>query len=264
MENFDIDWSHNIAAIFRGNKKYLKVVKDVDLVDLNSLIAIDKQKQEICDNTEWFLSDQEANNALLWGARGTGKSSLIKGLLGKYQDDGLRIVEIPRNELRYLVDICDYLRNVDKKFIIFCDDLSFDRGDENYNALKGILEGSIEAPAKNILFYATSNRRHLMPEKMSDNLDARFDGRELHQSDAVEDQLSLSDRFGLILSFPSIDQSTYFDIVDSYFKDFTKDKKELHVQAASYATKRGVRSGRVAKQFFKIKRSLINEVISSF
>ncbi len=250
MEDFEIDWSQNIAAIFRGNKKYLKAVKDIDLIDLDSLIAIDKQKQEICDNTELFLANHKANNALLWGARGTGKSSLIKGLLNKYKDDGLCIVEIPRNELGYLVDICDALRNVDKKFILFCDDLSFDKGDNSYKMLKGALEGSIEAPAKNILFYATSNRRHLIPEKMSDNFDAKYIEEELHQSDAIEEQLSLSDRFGLILSFPSIDQPTYFDIVDSYFKDFTKNRDVLHTQAARYATKRGVRSGRVAKQFF--------------
>lgn len=250
MNNQTIDWNTTLAAVWRSNKQYLKPITEIDLIDIKSLIGIDIQKQKMCLNTELFLAGKEANHALLWGARGMGKSSIIKAVLNKYHSQGLRIIEIPKDDLVYLLDITDEIRNLDQKFIIYCDDLSFEQGDASYKALKSTLEGTIEAPPKNILIYATSNRRHLMPEKMTDNLIRSMVGNEIHEADSTEEKMSLSDRFGLMLSFYAVNQAIYLQIVDSYFPSFRGDIKKLHLEAINYATQKGSRSGRVAKQFY--------------
>ena len=258
MRDNSIDWSNTIAAVWRTHKQLLKPINDIDFIALDSLIGIDSQIEQLCFNTELFLSGKQAHHALLWGARGMGKSSLIKGILNKYHTDGLRVIEIPKDDLVYLLDITDDVRDREQKFLIFCDDLSFEEGDASYKSLKSSLEGTIEAPPKNVLVYATSNRRHLIPEKMSENRESKlFDG-EIHQGETTEEKVSLSDRFGLMLSFYAANQKTYLEMVDSYFSNlnessgesFAIDIERLHRAAIQYATQKGNRSGRVAKQFF--------------
>jgi len=184
------------------------------------------------------------------GARGTGKSSLIKAILNEYQDRDLRLIEVFKNDLQNLPDIVDQIRELEYRFIIYCDDFSFDEGDTSYIVLKTVLDGSIEAPPDNVVLYATSNRRHLMPEYMKDNLDSGVVDGELHYADAIEEKVSLSDRFGLWLSFYSPDQQGYLAIVDSYFADYQGDRSRLHEEAIRFAMRRASRSGRTAKQFF--------------
>ena len=184
------------------------------------------------------------------GARGTGKSSLIKAILNEYQDRDLRLIEVFKNDLQNLPDIVDQIRDLEYRFIIYCDDFSFDEGDTSYIVLKTVLDGSIEAPPDNVVLYATSSRRHLMPEYMKDNLDSGVVDGELHYADAIEEKVSLSDRFGLWLSFYSPDQQGYLAIVDSYFADYQGDRSRLHEEAIRFAMRRASRSGRTAKQFF--------------
>ena len=213
-------------------------------------MGIDSQKKQLIENTERFLAGLPANNALLWGARGTGKSSLIKALLNEYGGSGLRVVEVDKDDLIYLPEIVDEIRDINLQFILYCDDLSFDTADSRYKSLKSVLEGSIEMPPENVLLYATSNRRHLMPERMSDNLDTRVVDGEVHYSDAVEEQISLSDRFGLWLPFYVQPLLTYLEIVDRYFADYDGDRQELHRLALDFAQQRASKSGRTAKQFY--------------
>ncbi len=262
--NSSIDWSNYLAAVWRTHKKYLKPIKDIDFIPLDSLIGIDKQKKQICLNTELFLSGYQANHVLLWGARGMGKSSIIKGLLERYHTQGLRVIEIPKEDLVHLLDICDEIRELNYKFIIFCDDLSFEEGDASYKALKSVLEGTIEAPPKNILVYTTSNRRHLLSEKMSDNVNKEVINGQIHLGDVIEEKMSLSDRFGLSLSFYSVDQVIYLKMVDNYFGDVKADKHKIHQEAIRYAMQKGIRSGRVAKQFYNYYQLLLREFKPTF
>ncbi len=255
MNSSTIEWSQYLAAVWRTNRAYLKPVKDIDFISLESLIGIERQVEAVCRNTEQFLAGEEANHVLLWGARGMGKSSIIKGLLAKYHKEGLRVIEIPKDDLVHLLDICDDIRELAYKFIIFCDDLSFEEGDASYKALKSTLEGTIESPPKNILVYATSNRRHLLPERMSDNQSREIINGEIHQSDAVEEKMSLSDRFGLSLSFYSVDQETYLNMVEHYFGDMGAEREKIHKESLRFATQKGIRSGRVAKQFHAYYRN---------
>ena len=245
-----INWKMVSAAVWRPNKEALKPVKKIDAVKLDELIGIDRQKTELVNNTKNFLARKPANNALLWGSRGTGKSSLVKALLSEYHNQGLRLIEIYKTELYNLPDIVDEIRELPYRFIIYCDDFSFDINDDSYIALKTVLEGSIEAPPENVLIYATSNRRHLVPETRQDNNSSQMVEGELHYSDAIEEKISLSDRFGLWLSFYQPDQDTYLAMVDNYFPGFKGDKKELHLEAIRFATSRASRSGRTAKQFY--------------
>ena len=245
-----IDWTQIPAAVWRQQKNTLKPVKSIDPVTLDSLIGIERQKNELVTNTERFIAGKPANNALLWGARGTGKSSLIKAILNKYQSDGLRLVEVFKNDLHNLPDIVDDLRDQSQRFVIYCDDFSFEANENSYVALKTVLEGSIEKPPENVLLYATSNRRHLMPEFMKDNLDSEIIDGELHYSDAIEEKISLSDRFGLWLSFYQPDQQGYLEIIDSYFPNYQGDRKVLHDAAKVFAASRASKSGRTAKQFY--------------
>jgi predicted AAA+ superfamily ATPase len=249
--DFMIDWNSCYAAIYRAKKEFLKPVKYLEEIGFNNLVGIEKQKNEIITNTERFLQNLPANNVLLWGARGTGKSSLIKAVLNEYKKDGLRLIEIDRDDLDDLIEISDLIREEPYKFIIFCDDLSFEEGEKGYKGLKRILEGSIESPPKNIKIYATSNRRHLITEYHSDNDGTKVGSRgEIHYSDNVEEKISLSDRFGLWLSFYHGNQDDYLNVVDSYFKDYTGDKTELHKEALLFAQRRASKSARTAKQFY--------------
>jgi predicted AAA+ superfamily ATPase len=246
----DIDWAQVRAAIWSSRRGLLRPVTAVDPVRLADLVGIDPQKTELVQNTERFTSGRPANNALLWGARGTGKSSLIKAVLNEFAGRDLRLIEIYRDELRDLPDIVAGIRGCMQRFILYCDDFSFERGDDSYVGLKSVLEGSIESPPDNVLFYATSNRRHLLPEYMQDNQATRVGAGEVHYSDAVEERIALSDRFGLWLSFYQTDMQGYLAIVDSYFRDYRGSRAELHKSAVLFAATRASRSGRTAKQFF--------------
>ncbi|MET0068723.1 MAG: ATP-binding protein [Candidatus Thiodiazotropha sp.] len=251
-DRMSIDWNKTIAAIWRPRKGYLRAIENIDRIGLDQLVGIDEQKQQLCRNTERFLSAQGANNALLWGSRGTGKSSLIKAVLNNYQAQGLRLIQVDRNDLIELPEIVDEIRELAQRFVVFCDDLTFDIGEASYRALKSVLDGSIEAPPGNILIYATSNRRHLLPESMDENREARLVGDDLHLADTTEEKLALSDRFGLWLSFYAVNWQGYLKIVDSYFPDYAGDREALHEAAKQFAMARGgTKSGRAAKQFFK-------------
>lgn len=246
----EIDWNNTHAAIWRPGSGRLRPVHRADPVRPEQLLGVERQKRALMTNTERFLAGQGANNALLWGSRGTGKSSLIKAMLNAYAERGLRMIEVDADDLGDLPEIIDPLLALPYRFVIFCDDLSFEQGDSRYKGLKRVLEGSLELPPENVLVYASSNRRHLLPEQASDNQGTRVVGTELHHGDAVEEKISLSDRFGLWLSFYPISQPEYLEIVDFYFRDWSGDHDELHAEAIRFAQARGVRSGRVARQFF--------------
>jgi len=245
-----IDWNTTVAAVWRPQKEYLRPVTHIDPVRLDDLLAIDRQKEQLRRNTERFLDGLPANNALLWGARGTGKSSLIKALLNQYRNRGLRLIQVDKDDLITLPEIVDDIRDLPQCFLVFCDDLSFEAGEPGYKALKSVLEGSVELPPANVLVYATSNRRHLLPEYMEENQTAKLVGGEIHFPDAVEEKISLSDRFGLWLSFYPINQDEYLAIVDHYFADYHGDRDTLHEAAKQFALLRGGRSGRIARQFY--------------
>ena len=216
------------------------------LFDLDDLVGVDEAKGEVVRNTAQFVAGFPANNVLLWGERGTGKSSCIKGLLRPFAPKGLRLVEVQKGDLLQITDILRLLRGAPWRFILFCDDLAFDEGEVSYRELKAILEGGIEARPENVLLYATSNRRHLMPEPMTDNL-----GREIHPEEAISEKLSLADRFGLTLSFYSFSQDTYLSIVEHYAErlGLAIGRDELRSEALRWALFKGQRSGRSARQF---------------
>lgn len=246
----EFDWSEVDAAIWRHQRGYLKPVKHIDPVVVEDLLGVERQKQELLANTEQFLRGEPANNVLLWGARGTGKSSLIKAVFNQFRGERLRLIQLDKAGLTDLPEITDELVARPERFIIFCDDLSFDEGERGLRELKSVLEGSIEQPPENVRVYATSNRRHLVPEYMSENQASRVVEGELHLADVIEEKISLSDRFGLWLSFYSLDQQAYLAIVDHLFREVACERELLHSEAKRFAQTRGVRSGRVAKQFF--------------
>lgn len=246
-----IDWEKTPAAIYRANKNILKPVFEIDPIKLENLINIDEQKKVLVENTKKFFNGKKALHALLWGSRGTGKSSLVKALLNEFFEKKLRIIEISKDDLGVLSDVCDDTRSLPFYFIIFCDDLSFEANDISYKQLKSVLEGSIELPPKNVLIYATSNRRHLVSEYKSDNEGVLINNGEIHYSDVVEEKISLSDRFGIWLSFYQGTQRDFLNIVDSYFPNLDyKQREEIHKEAIKFSSLRASRSGRVAKQFF--------------
>lgn len=245
-----INWSNTLAAVWRQRKEILRPVLAIDPITLDDLLGIDSQKQQLIANTERFLNGMPANNVLLWGARGTGKSSLIKALLNAYADRDLRLIEVDKQDLVSLPEIVDDIRELEQRFIIYCDDLSFESNDSRYKSLKSVLEGSIELPPENVRIYATSNRRHLMPEYMKDNLDTQLIDGEVHYSDTIEETISLADRFGLRLGFYPQSTETYLAIVDSLFVGYGGDRNLMHKTALDFAHTRASKSGRTAKQFY--------------
>lgn len=246
-----INFQNDYAAIWRSKKEFLKPVREIENVSFDDLVGIERQKELLRENTERFLENLPSNNVLLWGARGMGKSSLIKALLNTYAPKGLRVLEIDRDDLDDLIEISDMIRDLPYKFIIFCDDLSFEEGEKGYKGLKRILEGSIESPPANVKIYATSNRRHLIPEYQSENQAVKV-GRsgEIHYGDSVEEKISLSDRFGMWISFYHGNQEEYLEVVESYFKEYKGDRELLRAEALRFAQARASKSGRTAKQFY--------------
>ena len=250
MADTRVNWQETPAAVWRRHRSGLRAIRRLDPVRWDDLTGIDRQKRALARNTERFLAGEPSNNALLWGSRGTGKSSLIKALLNRYRDQRLRMIEVDKDDLVNLPEIVDDICDLPYRFVIFCDDLSFDVGESGYKALKSVLEGSLELPPENVRVYATSNRRHLMPEFMSDNVKSEVRGGELHPAEAIEEQVSLADRFGLQLSFYPFSQDIYLQAVDALFPQVA-DREQLHIEAVRFATGKGVRNGRTAQQFFR-------------
>ena len=250
------DWSASIAYRYRKRSSghgSLEPVKHIGHMALGDLKEIDGQKEKIQRNTEQFVSGKPANNVLLTGARGTGKSSLIKACLNEYSKRGLRLIEVDKADLTDLPDIVDVVSDLPEKFIVFCDDLSFEEGEPGYKALKSILDGSVAAATPNVLIYATSNRRHLLPEYMTENLTySRADDGEIHPGEVVEEKISLSERFGLWVSFYPFSQDEYLTIVAQWLSSFGVDQAAIEAARPAslvWALERGSRSGRVAYQF---------------
>ena len=218
----DPDWQSAIAFRWRrqGNSGFIQAVTHPHRITFDALCGIDQQKQRIDQNTQQFVQGYSANNVLLTGARGTGKSSLIKALLNRYAKNGLRLIEVEKHHLVDLHDIVEKIYQRPERFILFCDDLSFETDEPGYKALKVVLDGSIATVSDNMVIYATSNRRHMVPEFMRDNLDTRHIGEEVHPSEAIEEKISLSERFGLWISFYPFDQEHYLQIVRHWLDYF--------------------------------------------
>ena len=250
------DWAASIAYRYRKRSSghgALEPVKNIGSMCLGDLKEIDDQKEKIKRNTEQFVSGKTANNVLLTGSRGTGKSSLIKACLNEYSARGLRLIEVDKADLTDLPDIVDVVSGLPEKFVVFCDDLSFEEGEPGYKALKSILDGSIAAATPNVLIYATSNRRHLLPEYMTENLTyTHTEDGEVHPGEVVEEKISLSERFGLWISFYPFSQDEYLAIVAQWLSSFGIDKNAIEAARPAslvWALERGSRSGRVAYQF---------------
>lgn len=250
------DWSQSIAWRYRKRSSghgTLEPVRHVASMQLADLKEIDGQKEKIERNTLQFVQGKTANNVLLTGARGTGKSSLIKACLNAYAAQGLRLIEVDKADLTDLPDIVDVVSDRPEKFIIFCDDLSFEDGEPGYKALKSILDGSVAAATPNVLIYATSNRRHLLPEYMSENRTyTHTDDGEVHPGEVVEEKISLSERFGLWVSFYPFSQDEYLTIVAQWLASLGVPASAIEAarpEALVWALERGSRSGRVAYQF---------------
>lgn len=249
------DWKASVAFRWRKDARargYLQPVRHVHRIRLADLQGIDAQIRKVEQNTRQFLEGRPANNVLLTGARGTGKSSIVKGLLNKYARQGLRLIEIEKNDLVELPELVDQVAGRAERFLVFCDDLSFEAGDAGYIALKVALDGSISTTSENLLIYATSNRRHLMPEYMQENLDTKYVGEEIHPGETVEEKISLSERFGLWVSFYPFDQDEYLAIVAHWLESFGCARSHAEAareEALQWSLQRGSRSGRVAYQF---------------
>lgn len=250
------DWSASIAFRYRRSRTgqgLMTPIVNIGKLSLDDLKEIDVQKEKLRRNTQQFVNGRGANNVLLTGARGTGKSSVIRACLHEFADQGLRLIEVDKSDLVDLPDLVDIVSLRPEKFIIFCDDLSFDEGESGYKALKSVLDGSVAAASANVLIYATSNRRHLLPEYMSENLTYKHtDDGEVHPGEAIEEKISLSDRFGLWLSFYPFNQDEYLTIVAQWLTAWGCSESAIALarpQALLWALERGSRSGRVAFQF---------------
>lgn len=269
-----IDWQHSIAGYWSRGRWASSIVafEQTGVVSLDDLLHVDAQKDALVQNTRQLLAGLPANNALLWGARGTGKSSLVHGVLTKHAAQGLRLVEVSKDALADLAEVIEQLAHQPFHFIVFCDDLSFEDDDTSYKTLKSVLEGTVLAHAKNVVIYATSNRRHLLVERTSDNAQSKLVDGELHHGEAVEEKISLSDRFGLWLSFYPVRQAEYLDMVNravmrlvthcgparSSDPVFAPDHYRL--EALRWALARGVRNGRSAEHFARhwVGQQLLN------
>ena len=249
------DWKASIAFRWRKTARgqgWLQPVRHVHRIRLADLKGIGAQIRKVEQNTRQFLEGRPANNVLLTGARGTGKSSIVKGLLNKYAKQRLRLIEIEKSDLVDLAAVTDLVAGRPERFLVFCDDLTFHGAEEGYIALKVALDGSISTTSENLLIYATSNRRHLMPEYMAENLETKYVGEEIHPGETVEEKISLSERFGLWVSFYPFDQDEYLAIVAHWLGSFGCPAKEADAareEALQWALLRGSRSGRVAYQF---------------
>lgn len=248
------DWE--AATAFRWRRRNgqvaLQAVSRPHAIRLQDLCDIDDQKEQIERNTRQFVEGRFANNVLLTGARGTGKSSLVKALLNAYAERGLRLIEVDKDDLIDLPDIIEMVQDRPERFIIFSDDLSFEEGEPGYKALKSVLDGSVAALPENVLIYATSNRRHLMPEYHHENRQTRHVDGEIHPGEAVEEKVSLSERFGLWISFYPFSQDEYLAIVGHWLQSYGLDSQAIEAarqEALQWALQRGSRSGRVAAQF---------------
>ena len=251
------DWSASIAFRYRkrGASGLLEPVRHVATIRLGTLVEVEPQKERLLRNTRQFVEGHAANNVLLTGARGTGKSSLIKACLNEFAPQGLRLIEVDKADLVDLPDIVELVAMRPERFIVFCDDLSFDEGEPGYKALKSILDGSVAQSSDNVLIYATSNRRHLLPEYMKENLSYQHteDG-EVHPGEVVEEKISLSERFGLWISFYPFSQDEYLAIVAQWLRGYGVPEERIAAarqESLVWALERGSRSGRVAFQFAK-------------
>jgi len=251
----DPDWTASVAYRYRkrGGSGVLEPVRHVASIQLTDLQEVEPQKARLLRNTEQFVAGRPANNVLLTGARGTGKSSLIKACLNAYSGQGLRLIEVDKADLVDLPDLVDRVAARPERFIVYCDDLSFDEGEPGYKALKSMLDGTVSQASDNVLIYATSNRRHLLPEYMKDNLSyTHTEDGEVHPGEVIEEKISLSERFGLWISFYPFTQAEYLAIVAQWLRHFGIDEAGIAAarqDALVWALERGSRSGRVAHQF---------------
>jgi uncharacterized protein len=265
-----IDWSACHAANWRRHSfsGYLEPVRVTDTTDLDTLLGVEKQREIMVSNTRQFLKGLPANNALLWGSRGTGKSSLVKGLLNRFAPEGLRVIQVEKEDLIYLSEIFASVENEPYRFILLCDDLTFEVGELSYKMLKSALDGSVYSAPDNVLIYVTSNRRHLLPEYDSDLIGGKFVNGELQQSEAMEEKVSLSDRFGLWVAFHVFNQDRYLDAVRLCVEREAKNRgieipwtKDLELDAIQWSHDKSKRCGRTAFQFSKnwVGRYLLGE-----
>ncbi|WP_432785484.1 hypothetical protein AAEX37_02308 [Oligella sp. MSHR50489EDL] len=250
----ETDWS---AIAYRWRRKdntaWLAPIYKIDAIEPVDLLHVERQKEILERNTRMFVQGKPANNVLMTGTRGTGKSSLVRAMLSQFADQGLRLIEIDKDDLADLSEIADLVRDREERFVIFCDDLSFEHGESGYKALKSILDGSIADSGDNLLIYATSNRRHLMPEYHSENLQNSTGPQgEIHPGEAVEEKVSLSERFGIWLSFYPFNQDQYLAIVNYWLKQMGCPEEHIaasRTEALQWTLERGSRSGRVARHF---------------
>lgn len=249
------DWNASVAFRLhhRAGQLRLEPVRTVEKLTRESLKNVDRQLQAIETNTRQFVSHLPANNVLLTGARGTGKSSLVRAMLTHYADQGLRLIEVDKSDLLFLQDVVDLVSDRPERFIVFCDDLSFEEGEAGYKALKSVLDGSIAGTSDNVLVYATSNRRHMLPQMMKDNLQTQHvDNGEVRPAEAIEEKVSLSDRFGLWISFHSFNQDEYLEAVKVWLNHFGMPfTDQARLIALRWTIERGSKSGRLAYQFAK-------------
>lgn len=269
-----IDWQQTHAArwMAQGNGGWLRPLLTASEAHLQDLVGVDRQKSLLQANTRQFVQGFPANNALLWGARGTGKSSLVRALQAEYAGRGLRLIEIDKTDLLHLPALVEQIRDLPWRFLLFCDDLAFEADDSAYKTLKTVLDGSVETAPDNLLLYATSNRRHLLPEQRSDNQAAQMVDGELHPGEAIEEKIALSDRFGLWVSFYPFSQEHYLAVVRHWLQDIAARYQldwawsdELQLEALRWALSRGNRNGRCASQFARawVGRQLLDQDQSS-
>jgi uncharacterized protein len=253
-----VDWKITTAAVWRRHAMsgHLEGVAGGAVMQLEDLLGIARQKEVLVENTRQFLAGFPANNVLLWGARGTGKSSLVRAILHAYADRGLRLVQVDKSDLINLPDIVEAIRGEPYRFIIFADDVSFETGESSYKMLKSALDGSVYAPPENALIYVTSNRRHLLPEYESDNRGAMLINNEIHHGEAVEEKISLSGRFGLWVGFHPFTQEQYVEVVRQWTEKLAQSRGftlawtgEMATEAINWSHAKGDRSGRIAWQF---------------